>query len=201
MSGNWKAICKVKELFRGGYHNGVWLADQRGYNVGSGYNWVRHKEQKVGWAKLIWNPRVLPKHSFLCWLVFRNALNVKDKLCRIGICTDDKCCICDTDTETISHLIMHCSYSRQVLHAVCSWLCIPTPGGNAIIWIGRRKWRSIQKGICLAAVMAVYYHVWQQRNLARIEGKLMRPMILVHQIQQLVKSKVHQLDMSTYAKR
>ncbi|XP_074266690.1 uncharacterized protein LOC141589970 [Silene latifolia] len=89
MSGNWKTICKIKEVFKPGYVNGVWLVDKDGYNVSSGYEWLRHKEQKVGWAKLLWTSWAVPKHKFLCWLILRNALNVQEKLYKHGICQDE----------------------------------------------------------------------------------------------------------------
>ncbi|XP_074277209.1 uncharacterized protein LOC141600851 [Silene latifolia] len=108
MSGNWKAICKVRDIFQPGYLSGTWLANGGGYTVSSGYEWLRHREQKVGWAKLIWHKWMLPKHSFHCRLIFKNALNVKDKLFRHGITTDDSCFICHAAQETVVHLLQHC---------------------------------------------------------------------------------------------
>ncbi|XP_074283025.1 uncharacterized protein LOC141607571 [Silene latifolia] len=109
-------------------------------------NW--HKEQKVGWARLIWNRECLPKHSFLCWLMFRNALNVKEKLFRYGVSENDKCCICFTGTKTVGHPFQQCSYTRLVIEGVFLHLHIPVPTGNSIIWIGRRKWTAFKKSMC-----------------------------------------------------
>ncbi|XP_074292535.1 uncharacterized protein LOC141619422 [Silene latifolia] len=61
-----------------------------------GYQWLRHKAPKVGWAKLVWCSWALPKHSFLNWLILKNALNTKDRLYKLGICPDDLCCVCGT---------------------------------------------------------------------------------------------------------
>ncbi|XP_074265546.1 uncharacterized protein LOC141587985 [Silene latifolia] len=137
----------------------------------------------------------LPKHRFMIWLMFRNALNLKDKFCGIGVCSDDKCCVCDADKETINHLFLQCRYSLLILQGICTWLHIPIPTGNGIILIGRRNWAPVQKSICLAVVMAFYYNVWQQRNLARLEGKLLSPRILIAQIQQLFRSRIQQVNL------
>ncbi|XP_074305829.1 uncharacterized protein LOC141641051 [Silene latifolia] len=159
MSGNWKAICKTRDTFLNGYSQGVWLADMRGYSVKSGYDWIRLKETKVGWAKLIWNHVALPKHSFVNWLIMRNALNTKEKLHRLGISSNDLCCICQAGSET----------------------------GNCIIWTGRRKWTQVQRDVCLSVFMVVTYAVWQQRNSARLEGVILRPTALFVQCKNLMK--------------
>ncbi|XP_074300904.1 uncharacterized protein LOC141632241 [Silene latifolia] len=187
MSGNWKAICKTRDLLLNGYSQGVWLADLRGYSVQSGYDWLRLKETKVGWAKLIWNPVALPKHSFVNWLVMRNALNTKEKLHRLGIIPDDMCCICQAGSETVMHLFQQCHYFREVLHLVCSWLQITEPQGNCIIWLGRRKWTLVQREVCLSVFMAVTYSIWQQRNSARLEGVILRPTVLFVHCKNLMK--------------
>ncbi|XP_074306132.1 uncharacterized protein LOC141641364 [Silene latifolia] len=186
MSGNWKAICKVRDIFQPGYSSGTWLANGGGYTVSSGYEWLRHREQKVGWAKLLWNKWSLAKHSFHCWLIFKNALNVKDKLFRHGISPDDICCICHTAQESVVHLMQHCQYGQLVLTGVCMRFQIPVPVGNALIWIGRRRWSDNQKKTCLCAVMAVYYHIWQQRNNARLNATLCNPTVVIEQIMRLV---------------
>ncbi|XP_074298707.1 uncharacterized protein LOC141629631 [Silene latifolia] len=190
MSGNWRTICKVKETLKTGYNNGIWLADIKGYPVSSGYNWLRHKEQKVGWAKLVWSKWAVPKHQFVCWLLLRNALNVKERLYKHGISSNDLCCICNNEHETIGHLFLSCSYTREVMQGVCDWLCVPRPCGNGIIWVGRRNWTPMKKNICLSAIMAVYYLIWQQRNQARLEGHLQRPYVVVQQVQSSVRQKL-----------
>ncbi|XP_074288966.1 uncharacterized protein LOC141614111 [Silene latifolia] len=178
LSGNWKAICRTRDAFSTGYLNGVWLADPKGYSLHSGYQWLRHKEPKVGWAKLVWCNWAIPKHCFLNWLLMKNALNTKVRLYKIGIYADELCCICGTDKETITHLFQHCRYVTDVLSSLCSWLQIPMPCGNRIIWLGTRKWPALKKLVCVAVFMSGYYAVWQQRNAARIDGVLLRPDIL-----------------------
>ncbi|XP_074300942.1 uncharacterized protein LOC141632281 [Silene latifolia] len=175
----------------------VWLADQKGYSVSSGYEWIRNKEQKVGWVKLVWNNRALPKHRFMAWLIFRNSLNLKDRLFRFGVCSDDKCCVCNAGKETVRHLFQQCRYSRLILQGVCSWLHINVPTDNGIIWIGRRNCAPIQMSVCIAALMAVYYNVWHQQNLARLEGVLLSPRVLVAQIKSLIRSRIQQLRLDT----
>ncbi|XP_074278145.1 uncharacterized protein LOC141601743 [Silene latifolia] len=190
MSWNWKAICKIKDEFKNGYVNGNWLAEKGGYTIRSGYDWIRYKEHKVGWAKLLWKSWAIPKHKFLSWLILRNAINVKAKLYKHGVCQDEICYLCNTGQETIEHVFQSCEYASLVMVGVCDSLHIPIPTVNGIIWIGRRQWSSLKKRICLAAVMAVYYAVWQPLNQARMDGILLTPSVLVQQIQQILKSRM-----------
>ncbi|XP_074297843.1 uncharacterized protein LOC141628630 [Silene latifolia] len=98
-----------------GYSHGTWLADLKGYSVKSGYDWIRLKETKVGWSKLVWNNAALPKHCFVNWLIMRNALNTKEKLYRIGVSSDDLCCICQAGSENVTLLFQHCPYVLELL--------------------------------------------------------------------------------------
>ncbi|XP_074314114.1 uncharacterized protein LOC141649321 [Silene latifolia] len=170
-----------------GYSQGIWLADMRGYTVKSGYDWIRPKETKVGWSKLVWNNVSLPKHSFVIWLILRNALNTKEKLHWIGISSDDLCCICQAECETVTHLFQRCHYFSEILVQVCNWLRITKPQGNSITWTGRKKWTQVQKNVCLSVFMAVNYAVWQQRNSEHLEGVILRPTVLFSQCKNLMK--------------
>ncbi|XP_074289017.1 uncharacterized protein LOC141614161 [Silene latifolia] len=146
------------------YLKGCWLATQTGYTVNSGYEWLRHKEQKVGWAKLVWNSWSLPKHSFLAWLIFRNALNVREKLFRHGITTMNECCICHDAEETVTHLFQQCEYAKLIIAGVSLRMNIPVPTGNGVIWLGRRKWTQIKKSVSIGGILATYHAIWYQRN-------------------------------------
>ncbi|KAK9750955.1 hypothetical protein RND81_02G232300 [Saponaria officinalis] len=192
LGGNWKDICRVKELLKVGYRDNVWLANVKGYEVGSGYEWLRKKEQKVGWTKLVWNSWCIPKHNFLNWLMLKECLPVRDRLCRHVIIDEDVCCICMNVSETVKHLFRECSYVRLLLDKAAERLHIPRPSGNALIWIGRRKWSRAKTMVCLFVFLAVHYNVWQQRNRVRLEGVIARPDCIVEQIIQMLKVRVWQ---------
>ncbi|XP_074297960.1 uncharacterized protein LOC141628769 [Silene latifolia] len=172
MGGNWKTICSVRDVFSAGYSNGCWLADMRGYTVTSGYEWLRQKNQQVGWARLIWKSWMVPKHSFFCWLMLRKALNVKEN------------CL------------------GMVLLLMTSAAYVTMGRRISVIFFkiaGRRNWPAYKKNVCTLAFMAVYYSIWQQRNSARTDGVLLKPATLTTQILRLMQ--VHarvKLNMKNY---
>ncbi|XP_074302896.1 uncharacterized protein LOC141637231 [Silene latifolia] len=111
MSGNWKAIYKVKEILKPGYGNGAWLADQQGYN---------------------------------------------------------ECAKCQGQTLQPRYL------------SGCTLLYLEQWGGNYLSCISELQ-------VYQEDNRRVYNEVWQQRNQARLDGKLQHPKMLIHQIQLLIR--------------
>jgi hypothetical protein len=59
----------------------------------------------------------IPRHSFLLWLVFRDALVTKAKMCNWGF----------GKQESIEHLFFHCSFSRRVWKTLMADCLISNP--------------------------------------------------------------------------
>ncbi|XP_074315286.1 uncharacterized protein LOC141651472 [Silene latifolia] len=175
LSWGWKSVCKVKDKLDAGYQNGQWLLDVRGYTLRSGYDLIRHKFQNVPWHKQIWNSWSLPKHQFIGWLIAREALMLKDKLFSLGIVPDDDCLLCGKGGENHTHLFQTCEYSRRLLDEVFKILRIALPISNPLQRIADGQFSQVQKGVILSAVSATFYHIWLQRNKARVDGVLQRP--------------------------
>ncbi|KAK9704702.1 hypothetical protein RND81_07G005800 [Saponaria officinalis] len=192
MGGNWKDICKTKDIISAGFRDGRWIANEKGYSVSSAYDWLRLKMQRVGWEKIVWNTWCLPKHSFLVWLMLKNALPIKERLFRHGIGDDDSCCVCQMAVESIEHLFQRCHLVQRLMGLVADQLQVQHPVGNAIIWLGRKRWTKGKNDTCLFAFMAVYYTVWNQRNICWLEGKVMRPEVLKAGIMRLVQLRIVQ---------
>ncbi|XP_074277764.1 uncharacterized protein LOC141601388 [Silene latifolia] len=49
---------------------------------------------------------------------------------------------------------------------------------------------SVQKKVVMCAFMAAVYSIWMQRNRVRVEGSLLRPEVLIHQIRQMLKHRL-----------
>ncbi|XP_074283385.1 uncharacterized protein LOC141607936 [Silene latifolia] len=152
MSVNWKAICRTRDIFTNGYSDGIWLADQKGYSIKSGYNWIRHKETKVGWAKIVLATKkfskirrgnietyctvlpmsksdenqnievALPKYNFIAWLYAKERLLNKDRLIKHGFPVDDTCDLCSGTSETRDHMFFLCPFSSGCLQGLWDWL-------------------------------------------------------------------------------
>ncbi|XP_074320775.1 uncharacterized protein LOC141657433 [Silene latifolia] len=158
-SWSWKSICKVKEKIKDGYTNGTWNSHSQGYTVKRGYEWLRPSQTVQPWAKLVWNNWNIPKHTLILWINLNGGLNVKDKLHKLGCCDDDLCCMCSSMAETSEHLFLACTYSCRIRELIGRWIGRSMPSVNEMIASHR-----------------------DNRNNARIHGKLLRPEQVVKQI-------------------
>ncbi|XP_074301626.1 uncharacterized protein LOC141633028 [Silene latifolia] len=173
--------------------DGQWVLDTHGYTLDSGYNLLRDKFQTVVCHKMVWNNWCMPKHQFIGWLVAREALMLKDKLFSLGLSSDDICILCGTGSENHLHLFQACPYSKRVLELLARLAGVPVPDSNLLMWVEAGQFSHLKKGILLCAAMATFYHLWMQRNRARVEGSLLRPELLRDLITKEVKSRVHSL--------
>ncbi|XP_074265899.1 uncharacterized protein LOC141588352 [Silene latifolia] len=129
LSWGWKSVCKVRDKMSQGYVQGQWVLDTKGYTLKSGYELLRVKFQPVVWHKAIWNMWCVPKHRFICWMMVRNAMQVKSKLFQLGISPDDLCLLCGVATETHVHLFEQCVYSRSVVQEMATLYLCSIKGG------------------------------------------------------------------------
>ncbi|XP_074266096.1 uncharacterized protein LOC141588560 [Silene latifolia] len=156
--------------------------DPKGYTIGSGYDMLRQKFQPVSWHKLIWHQVCIPKHQVICWMIARRALMLKERLFALGIAPDDSCLLCGQATESYDHIFQTCAYSRQVLDDLSRLCQVVLPQSDLLEWIEGYQCSQLKKKGLLCMVLAVYYHLWLQRNRARVDGLLLRPAVLSSQI-------------------
>jgi hypothetical protein len=86
--GNWhwhfarsKAIVgiqsKLAEVIIGSADLPVWNSSNGIYSCGATWEVLREKRLPLIWWKLVWFSMAIPKHSFILWLVFGDALVTK----------------------------------------------------------------------------------------------------------------------------
>ncbi|XP_074290977.1 uncharacterized protein LOC141617710 [Silene latifolia] len=90
---NWRNICKVRTILAG--FRAIGLASPNGYTVTSGYQWMQGAHPPVHWYKDVWDGWAIPKHSFIGWLIKHEALNTRVKLFSLGMCTTNRCVLCE----------------------------------------------------------------------------------------------------------
>ncbi|XP_074305809.1 uncharacterized protein LOC141641031 [Silene latifolia] len=174
----WKTICKVKEKIKNGFIDNCWAPHKKGYD------WLMGTYPTQNWTKIVWNEWNVPKHSFNSWLIMQEGLNTKAKLFAYGICQDDMCILCAEQSETIEHLFTECKFSCQVQKCVEEWIERPFPTDTELLNANgsNLKWKA------LALVLTTYkYTVWSQRNHARIQLNVMRPVVVAQRMKKMIK--------------
>ncbi|WVZ85370.1 hypothetical protein U9M48_032307, partial [Paspalum notatum var. saurae] len=83
-------------------------------------------------AKFIWKAKVPPKVKFFAWLAAHDRCWTDERRHRHGLQYNDLCALCDQEAESINHLLLQCSFSREVWFLVfqlLSWQVL-TPGSD-----------------------------------------------------------------------
>ena len=122
----------------------VWPFDKRGvYSVKSGYHWAHMHAQPLGnrpnsipseiW-KFIWQLKIPPKLRCFLWKTLNGALATMANLYQRRSSSSPLCPICGVGNETITHLLLQCSWVRGIWFGGClnfrsnqldasSWAC------------------------------------------------------------------------------
>ncbi|XP_074314167.1 uncharacterized protein LOC141649373 [Silene latifolia] len=167
-------------MMKNGYVANTWILNPKGHTVSIGYEWLRHKQPQQHWTPMIWSSWNIPKHAIITWISMHKGLNVKEKLFRLGCCTDDRCIIYDREVETQSHLFFDCPYSNQVLQLLEQW-CGFSIHVSMLGGLQTAK-NCLKQQAHYLLWNALYYHIWNQRNAARIHSVLLRPQKLAGMI-------------------
>ncbi|XP_074293086.1 uncharacterized protein LOC141619998 [Silene latifolia] len=183
---NWRNICKVKDVLAGGFQDNQWVAASRGYSVSSGYQWIRGPHPPVQWSKAVCDRWNIPKQTFVGWLIYREALNIRAKLHHPGLCDSELCVLCERGVETHAHLFSECAFSSQILIAVEHWLQLKFSAPC-------QNYSKLQLTICNMVKLACWYHIWHERNRCRVEFNLRRHVLIVNAITEQMKSRLKKL--------
>ncbi|XP_074267269.1 uncharacterized protein LOC141590593 [Silene latifolia] len=188
VSWHWKKVCQVRDIIKQDY-----LTDgiEDIYTVKGCYNWLRDRNDEVTWYKSVWCTLAAPKHAFIAWLVSQQALRMKDRLYVYNVVADNLCCLCAMAIESHTHVFQDCPYTLQVMNLVTTSLGASFSSGNVLQQIKRRRWSSLRKNVTTAAIIAVWYYVWMQRNEAWIHHRLSCPSMVARQIATSLLNRFH----------
>lgn len=124
--------------------------------------------------------RAPPKRKFFVWLALHGRCWTAARRKRHNLQDDDACALCGQESETITHLLLGCSYSRQIWHSLLHQLNVGslTPHTEelslATWWTEARKQvhKSSRKTFD-SMVVLVAWSLWLERN-ARTFGRRQR---------------------------
>ena len=73
--------------------------------------WEQHQGEKVDWWKQLWKSKGPLNAKLTLWLTVNNKLLTWDNLQRRGWIGPNRCALCYSDEEVVSHLFNLCSYA------------------------------------------------------------------------------------------
>ncbi|XP_022032946.1 uncharacterized protein LOC110934060 [Helianthus annuus] len=172
------------------------------FNTATAWDAIRFRQNEVPWAKLLWFPQAIPRHSFLMWLLVQKKLKTQDIISRWNSSGNANfnlmcCSLCSSCPDSDDHLFFECSYSKEV------WNGVKGKAGMADI---SEEWNSIfqyllgisasdiaKHVITKIVVSASAYFVWEERNRRLYSSKKRKSSILVEVILSTVRLKLHSM--------
>jgi hypothetical protein len=92
-----------------------WRWSQSGaYSASSAYGAMFLGSSELLGVKQLWKTKAPGEHRFFRWLVLLDRCWTAERRRRHGLQDGDSCALCDQGSETISHLLLGCVYSREV---------------------------------------------------------------------------------------
>jgi len=147
-----------------------WTADKV-FSTSSAYLSFFIGQHPIEGAKLIRKTRAPAKCKFFIWLVFHDRCWTADRRKRHGLQDDDYCALCAQASETIDHLLITCSFSRELwfnLFCRIGWDAVsPSTNDQSLVvwWTSARKNIQKQDRQCFDTVVVLTcWMIWKERN-------------------------------------
>jgi len=155
--------CRLLEVSIGGKDMPVWRTKKGTYSCYETWDVLREKLPTVSWWRTVWFSKAIPKHSFILWLVFRDALPTKDRMSLWGYVGNLLFPFCYGCLESRDNLFFSCSFSSRVWKKVIAACFISNPRQE---WEDIAEWSSAElKGeslwttLCRLCLGASVYHL------------------------------------------
>ena len=139
-------------------------------------------------ANHIWQAETEGKHRFFAWLLVQSKILTADTLLARNWPCDPVCALCNQEHKTASHLILHCSFARQVSSRMVVWtsniIQMPAHGVSILDWWEKELVHFPRKERRLKASMMIYgaWNIWKARNRRVFDHKSLTPAEVMQEI-------------------
>ena len=147
-----------------------WTADHV-FTTASAYRAFFLSQTAVAGAKILWKTKAPGKCRFFGWLALHDRCWTAERRKRHSLQQDDTCVLCFQEPETISHLLIGCSFSRQVWYRLfrhARWqLAAPQlQDDNFADWwlAARKRFGKVDRKCFDSLVLLTFWIIWKERN-------------------------------------
>ncbi|GAV59508.1 zf-RVT domain-containing protein, partial [Cephalotus follicularis] len=146
-----------------------WQVKGRSFSFKSAWEAISAPHPEAPWAKIVWFPGAILRHSFCMWLTFHKVHTTLDKLQRLGIVQSSQCPFNCGHDESLNHLFFECSFTKAVWSKVLKLNNCPVPTDwsweSTTTWaMGRTIGTQFHHWMRRLGLVASIYHYWRERN-------------------------------------
>jgi hypothetical protein len=117
--------------------------------------------------KDIWRTKAPPRVAFFVWTATRSKIPTIDNLHRRGMIVVNRCWLCESDGESVDHLLLHCKVANALWNIILSWFGLwwVMPGSVrealASWWLGGHSRSAV---VWKMAPLCLMWCIWRERN-------------------------------------
>jgi hypothetical protein len=154
----------------------IWRWEPDGkFSVRSAYKALHHGSHPIPGSVLVWELWAPLRVKLFLWLGIRRRHWTADRRQRHGLDTHTNCLLCDQEAETLDHIVVECSYSRQLWFAAAQALNnlpSPLPAGSLQDWwqAWREQWTGDMRKGADSLFALIAWELWKERNARCFRG-------------------------------
>jgi hypothetical protein len=151
------------------------------YTAKSAYNAQFLGSYRLFRGEHIWQAEAEGKHKFFAWLLIQCKILTADKMIARHWPCNPICPLCNQEPETTAHLILHCTFARQVWDKMENWtqqlVQAPGQGLEVMNWWEKGLANLPKKKCRLKAALMIYcaWNIWKARNKRVFDNKILSP--------------------------
>jgi hypothetical protein len=164
-----------------------WSASGR-YLASSACNVMFLGQTQVLGAKELWEVKAPNKCRFFVWLALHKCHWMSERLWRQALRDDALCAFCNQKEETIGHLLVGCSYAREVWFKIlsrCGWQdTMPENGASFITWWlhNRKRVPKHRRAAFDLLIILTAWSLWVEHNARAFDNASATAVSLVKKI-------------------
>jgi hypothetical protein len=152
-----------------------WVPSRKGvFEVRSFYRVLSsHGARSFPW-KGIWRTKAPPRVAFFAWTAARSKILTIDNLRRRGMIVVNRCLLCESDGESVDHLLLHCGVANALWNFTFSrfglyWVMPGSVRELFACWWSSGRSRSAV--VWKMVPLCLMWCIWMERNARCFEDK------------------------------
>jgi hypothetical protein len=125
------------------------------------------EEMDVGledWLIDIWKWQIPLRIKLFCWLMIDNRILTWDNLLKRGFVGPSRCFLCGKGEETINHLMVYCSFTKEVWNYLLKVLKVQRIWECGQLSESFQNWNKVKEN-WTELPCYICWEIWRQRNL------------------------------------